>query len=176
VLYWLAIEQGSWLRVLMLHLIVLAIVAVLWWQFLATYVDVTGQQITKVTLVGRRVIDRADVASVVIRHTHKSSSSDDIPQLISLDASGRRLFRMRGTFWSFEDMESVANAIAAPVSVETDAVSVAEFYAEFPSAPYWYEGRLWIFILSVIFGLGLSFLTMSWIMSATGGPSILSPL
>jgi len=34
-----------------------------------------------------------------------------VPQLLALDAEGKRLFRMRGLYWSIDDMHAVADAI-----------------------------------------------------------------
>ena len=47
---------------------------------------------------------------------------------------------MRGAFWSRDDMLRIAEAIGAPLTVETEPMTLKEFYALHPGTAYWYEG------------------------------------
>ena len=173
VLYWLSFSQGNWHLVLLVQFIYLGFFAVVFVRHFAAFVEVTPTTITKQALVVRTVIDRADVASVYVIDTHSSSSTDSLPQLLALDAEDRRLLRMRGTFWSREDMLTIAEAIGAPLTVETQPMTLAEFYALRPGIAYWYEGKLWLTVLGIVLAFAASYFLLSALMTAIGVPSLL---
>jgi hypothetical protein len=138
------------------------------------YVEVTATTITKQAIIIRTVLKRSDVASLHIADTHHATSEDLVPQLIALDATDKRLFRMRGTFWAREDMLAVCAAIGAPLVIEPQPMSRKEFYALRPGTAYWYEGRLWVSVAGILLGVGLGYLVVGWLLAAIGAPSLLS--
>lgn len=64
-----------------------------------------------------------------------------VPQLLALDAAGRRVFRMRGQYWSSAAIDVVAEASRAPVVRADEPLTVREFHDAWPQAAYWYENR-----------------------------------
>jgi hypothetical protein len=173
VLYWLAIEQGSWLRVLAVQIVATLIALFLWLRFRAGFTSVDEKWITKQAFLTRKRVPRADVVSVVIAQTY-SGNSDLLPQLIALGAGGKALFRMRGIYWRRKDMVRVAEAIGAPILYESEAIPIKDFYASYPGAAYWYEGRPWLAAAGIAIAMATAFAVMSWIMVAIGVPSVLS--
>jgi len=81
---------------------------------------------------------------------------------------------MRGTFWSREDMLTIAEAIGAPLTVEREPMTLAEFYALRPGIAYWYEGKLWLTVLGIVLAFAASYFLLSALMAAIGVPSLLS--
>jgi hypothetical protein len=135
---------------------------------------VTSTTITKQALFVRTTLKRADVASTYLVDTHTSNSPELLPQLLMLDAKGGRLLRMRGTFWSRDDMLRIAQATGAPLTVQTEPMTLKEFYALHPGTAYWYEGKLWLAIVGIVLAFGFAYLAVTWLMAAIGVPSVWS--
>ncbi len=174
VLYWLSIEQGSWQRVLLANGIYILFFAILAWRHSRIFVTVTPETITKQTLLNSTVVKRADVAALHLADLHQTSAPELLPQLVALDSNGRRLFRMRGTFWDRDAMVTVADAIAVPLTLESSHLTIKEFYAKHPGVAYWYENKLWLAIVGIVVAFGVSYLVLSWLMYAIGVPSVLT--
>lgn len=172
VLYWLAVSQGSWQRVLIVEVILLACCAVLWWRFRVSFVRVDGTLLTKQAFAHRTVVERADVATILLAETYRGTSSDTIPQLLALDAAGARLLRLRGTFWAREDMVRIAEAIGAPITTELVPMTSREYYLLHPGVAYWYEGRPWLAVVGILIAGAIAAATISWLMSAAGVPFV----
>lgn len=175
VLYSLAVAQGSWLRVLVVQVIFMALFAALVLRHLGAFVEVTATTITKQTLFVRTVVKRSDVASLHMADTYHTSSEDLVPQMFALDAAGKRLLRMRGTFWARENMLAVCAAIGAPLVIEPRPLTTKEFYALAPGIAYWYEGRAWVAAAGIVVALGVGYIAVGWLLTAIGTPGILSP-
>ena len=174
VLYWLSIAQGNWLRVLVVQAIYIGLFALIAVRHFGAYVEVTSTTVTTQALFVRSTLNRADVASSYLVDTHTSNSAELLPQLLVLDAKGGRLMRMRGTFWSRDDMLRIAEAIGAPLTVETQPMTLKEFYALRPGTAYWYEGKLWLGIVGIVLAFGFAYLAVTWLMAAIGVPSVWS--
>ena len=174
VLYSLALAHGSWLRVLVVQVIYMALFAALLLRHRGVFVQVTATTITKQALFVRTVLNRSDVASLHMADTHHATSEDLVPQLIALDAAGKRLFRMRGTFWARESMLAVCAAIGAPLVIEPQPMSMKEFYALRPGIAYWYEGRVWVAVTGIALGVGLGYIVVAWLLAAIGAPGVFS--
>jgi hypothetical protein len=174
VLYWLSLAQGIWLRVLVVQVIYTGLVVLIAVRHFGAFVEVTSTTITKQALFVRTTLNRSDAASSYLADTHTSNSPDLLPQLLVLDANGGRLLRMRGTFWSREDMLRVAEAIGVPLTMESEPMTLKEFYARHPGAAYWYEGKLWLAIVGIVLAFGFAYLAVTWLMVAIGVPSVWS--
>jgi hypothetical protein len=174
VLYWLSLAQGNWLRVLVVQAIYTGFFALIAVRHFGAHVEVTSTTVTKQALFVRTTLSRADVASSYLVDTHTSNSPELLPQLVLLDAQGGRLMRMRGTFWSRDDMVRVAEAIGAPLTVQTEPMTLKEFYALRPGTAYWYEGKLWLAIVGIVLAFGFAYLAVTWLMAAIGVPSVWS--
>ena len=92
------------------------------------------------------------IASVDIVPVYVGQSPETVPQLLVRDAEGRRLFRLRGTFWHSEDLAKIADALPVPARVGREPMSFPEFFAAYPGSAYWFENRPWLMaaILGVV--------------------------
>jgi hypothetical protein len=174
VLYWMSALQGSWRRVLVVHIIVIVIAGLAWIRHSNAYAEVTETRVIKQAFFGFDSVDRSSVASAVIAQTWRPGSSEAVPQLLLLDADGNRLIRFRGTFWSLESMEEVVSALGVTVTFEKEPVSLREFFEAHPTAAYWYEGKPWVAAVGIVVAFASAFAIMSWIMIAIGAPSALT--
>lgn len=172
VLYWMAFDQGTWGSVFVVQFVFLLFVVIGVIRFHAAYVTVTETSITKQAFATRTVVDRDEVANVLIAHTYRNGSSDTIAQFVARSADGSTLFRLRGVYWSVEGMQTVADAIGAPVFTENDPLTMEEFYRIVPDAPYWYEGKPALVIGGIVAAFIASLGVVSWLMTALGLPGI----
>lgn len=171
VLYWFAIQHDSWVLVFAVHLaITVACLATLGRQ-LTVFVAVTDHE-----LIGRGIfspmvrVALSDIATAVIVPTYLGQSPDAVPQLLVLDASQRRLFRMRGNFWIPGDLQAVADALPVTPSVVREPISSREFYRAYPGSAYWFENRpaIWVgaFALAIVVVVAIA----AWVMTVVGTP------
>ena len=174
VLYWMSASQGSWRRVLVIHVIAIVIAGLAWVRHSNAYAEVSETRVIKQAFFGFDSVDRLSVASAVIAQTWRPGSSDSVPQLLLLDADGKRLIRFRGTFWSLESMEELVSALGVTVTREQEPVSLREFFETHPTAAYWYEGKPWVAAAGIVVAFAGAFAIMSWLMIAIGAPSALT--
>jgi len=171
VLYWFAIQHGSWGIVFVVHLAVaIACLATLWRQLTVftavTDTDLLGRGIfSPVVRVPLSSISRVDVVP-----TYVGQSPDPVLQLLVRDAAGDRLFRMRGNFWTPEDLRAVADALPVKPTYVQEPMSIAEFYRAYPGSAYWFQNKpaLWVvvFVLAVLLAVGIA----AWVMTIFGMP------
>lgn len=140
VLYWLAIPTGGWPLVLIAHLLVVAATVLCVYSFLSVTVTLGIDGVRERGFFGRVVHVRpADVGSIVLVQLYESSTLDTLPQLFIVGTDGRLLIRMRGQFWSLEDMERVAEELDVPVTRPQDSMTLAQLRRTSPELLYWFE-------------------------------------
>lgn len=106
------------------------------------FIGVTSVSIEERGLFGRHTSHRiADVATIALAHSFRSSSADTLPQLIVMNRAGIRMLRMRGLYWSEKSMLAVAGAIGEEVQVVEEPMTNADFFAQYPGSAYWFENR-----------------------------------
>ena len=171
VLYWFAAQHGSWWLVFVVHLaITIACLATLGRQ-LTVYTAVTDTE-----LIGRGIfspmlrVPLSDIASVDIVPTYIGQSPDAVPQLLVRDASGARLFRMRGSFWSSDDLTAVADALPVPTTTAHEPMSIREFYRSYPGSAYWFQNRPALWIAVVVLAVVAAVAVATWVMTIFGMP------
>jgi hypothetical protein len=176
VLYWFAVQHGSWALVFVVHLaITIACLATLGRQ-LTVFTAVTATE-----LIGRGIfspivrVPLNAIASVVVVPTYIGQSPDPVLQLLARDASGRRLYRMRGTFWNPEDLKAVADALPVTPDFVQEPIGIREFYRTYPGSAYWFQNKpaMWIivFILAVLAAGAIA----TWVMRIFGMPVAFLP-
>ncbi|NYF11693.1 hypothetical protein HDC94_002849 [Leifsonia sp. AK011] len=173
-MYWLASQGGEWRQVLVVQIVMIGVGALVWVRHTGAFAQVTESTITKQSFVAGSVVQREDVASVVMVETWRPGSSDSHAEMLLKDSTGHTLMRFDGTFWSAQSMATLTEAIGAPVVHESAPVTSKEFLAQHPGAGYWYEGKLWLAIVGIVLAFGVAFLGMSWIMHAIGATSIMN--
>src|SRR5690606_28002852 len=96
-------------------------------------------------------------------------SPETITQLLALGHDGKRVLRMRGPFWSKESMHAVADAVGAPVQIESAPMSAKQFFTKYSSAAYWYEGRPWLAVLGISVASVAAFAVVTFMITIAGG-------
>ncbi len=140
VLYWLSIPTGGWPLVLIAHLLVVAATVLGVYSFLSVTITVGTDGVRERGFFGRVVTVRpAEVGSVLLVQLYESSTLDTLPQLFITGLDGRLLIRMRGQFWSLEDMERVAEELDIPVTRPQDSMTLAQLRRTSPELLYWFE-------------------------------------
>ena len=125
-------------------------------RFRAVHVGVTATQLVKRPFDGRVLrVERADAREVVLATTFREHTTETVRQLLVLGDDGRCLLRLRGTFWTDEALDLLADALDVPVTRTARPVPLAEFYRSWPSGRRWYEGRRWVTALVALAGAGV---------------------
>ena len=144
-LLWLTHDTGDWPAVLWVADVVIVIGLVAYWRYRVSSTVVSPTEFVKRGwLPGFVRLRRDRIAALVLVRTYLSHSTETVPQLYATDASGARLFRMRGTYWSEEAVARVVEALDVPTTRVAKPLTPREFHREHPAARYWYEGRPWL--------------------------------
>ncbi|CAN5200524.1 hypothetical protein BH11ACT3_BH11ACT3_13190 [soil metagenome] len=173
VLYWFAIDRGTWPLVLVVHVIVVIASAASLLRQLTVHSAVTSTE-----LVGRGIfsplirVSLTKIATVHLIATYSGSSPDTVTQLLVSDEEGHRLFRMRGNFWHRGDLEAIAAALPVPATVLKEPMSMDEFFRTYPGSAYWFEHRpllrVGVFAVIVVGALAVT----AWAMTVVGIPLV----
>lgn len=172
VLYWLAFTQGNWGNVFIVQFVFLVFVLIGVLRYHAAFVQVTESSLVRQGFVRLTIVDRDEVASVLIANIYRDGSHETLPQLVARNTDGETIFRMRGLYWSREAMDAVASALAAPIFLDNDPITLEEFYEIAPGTANWYEGKRWIAIVAILLTFTASLAVISWLMTALGLPGI----
>lgn len=171
VLYWFSIEHGSWIIVLVVHVIVtLAAVGVLVRQ---TRVH---SAVTATELIGNGIftplvrVPLTSIAKVDLVQTYVGQAPESVTQLLVRDARGRRLFRMRGSFYSPGDLQRLAAALPVKAEVVSEPIALNEFFRAYPGSAYWFEHRPVLRIVVFAIALAAAMAIAAWVMTAVGMP------
>ena len=145
VFYWFAIPRGQgWWVVAMQVLVIVASLVLLFRQLTVDTVVADGE------LRGRGIfspmvrVPLERIATVDIVPVYVGQSPETVPQLLVRDADGRRLFRLRGTFWRAGDFTKITDALPVSVRIASEPMSFPEFFAAYPGSAYWFENRPWL--------------------------------
>lgn len=167
VLYWFAIPRGQALWIALMQAIVVGgSLALLARQLTVDTVVADGE------LRGRGIfspmvrVPLDTIASVDVVPVYVGQSPETVPQLLVRDAEGRRLFRLRGTFWHADDLTKVMDALPVPAQIVTEPMSFPEFFAAYPGSAYWFENRPWLMagllalVIVACIGIGVSVMVL----------------
>lgn len=169
VLYWYAVQHNGWLLVFVVHLGVTFTAIALLARQLTVYSAVTSTE-----LMGRGIfspllrVPLSRIASVVIVPTYLGQSPDAVLQLLVRDASGARLFRMRGNFWEPGDLEALARALPVAPTILQEPISIKAFYRGYPGSAYWFENKPALWLVLGVVALLLAVAVTAWIMTILG--------
>lgn len=140
VLYWLTIPGGGWPFVLIAHLLVIAATIVGVASFLNTTITVGPSGVRERGFFGRTVrVAPGEPGAVILVKVYEGSTLDVLPHLFVASADGGLLIRMRGQFWSPDDMERVAEELDVPVTRPTEPMTTAQLRHAWPRLLYWFE-------------------------------------
>ena len=171
VLYWFSIEHGSWLIVFVVHVIVsVAATGVLLRQ------TMVHSAVTEIELIGNGIfspmvrVPLGEIAKVDLVETYVGQAPESVTQLLVRDADGKRLFRMRGSFYHDGDLQRIADALPVKAEHVTEPIGLTEFFRTYPGSAYWFEHRpilrIVVFALALVAALGVA----AWVMTILGMP------
>ncbi len=170
-LYYLSIPRGTWPGLLAGQLGTGLIVLVAYLRYRLTYIEVTTESIVERGFFGfTRRVPLPRVARTILAETYRSHAPDSTPQLVVRDAAGKRLLRMRGTFWSLAAIRRVADATGVPTEHFPDPITSREFLASFPGSAYWFEHRPALFVATVLAVFAVSLAVVLGLMWLAGIP------
>ena len=171
VLYWFSIEHGSWLVVFVVHVIVsLAALAVMVRQ------TMVHSAVTETELIGNGIfspmvrVPLDAIAKVDLIETYVGQAPESVTQLLVRDADGKRLFRMRGSFYQPGALQQIAAALPVKAETTSEPIGLTEFFRTYPGSAYWFEHRPVLRV--VVFGLALAIAIAlaAWVMTILGMP------
>ena len=140
VLYWLTIPDGDWTYVLVAHVLVVLATLLGVYAFLSATITLRPDGVSERGFFGQtRFVRPADVGSVLLLRLYDGSTLDTLPQLFITDHDGRVLIRMRGQFWSAEDMERVVEELDIPVTRPEEFLTMTQLRRRSPELLYWFE-------------------------------------
>jgi hypothetical protein len=171
VLYWFAIPrgQGAWVA-LAQAIVVVGSLGLMFRQLSIDAVVADGE------LRGRGIfspmvrVALARIARVDLVEVYIGGSTETVPQLLVRDAEGRRLFRLRGTFWHPGDLRTIASALPVPTTFAPEPITIAEFFRAYPGSAYWFENRPWLTAAMVALGIAVAVAIAVGIMTLFGMP------
>jgi len=171
VVYWFASTRGGMELAVISHLLVLGIGLALVWRQLRVYCAVTESE-----LVGNGTFTPtirapfAAVQRVLLIRTYIGAAPDPVLQLLVTGADGRRLFRMRGSFWHEADLRAVAAALPCPIETPSEPLTMREFFTTYPGSAYWFENRRPLQAAIVAVTVVAALVGAVWIMNLLGLP------
>lgn len=140
VLYWLTIPDGGWPFVLLAHVLVIVATIVGVASFLNTTITVGPSGVRERGFFGRTVaVAPGEPGAIILVKVYEGSTLDVLPQLFVASREGRLLIRMRGQFWSSEDMERVAEELDVPVTRPVEPMTPSQLRQAWPRLLYWFE-------------------------------------
>ena len=140
VLYWLTFPDGGWPLVLAIHIVAVVATVLAVFAFFGTTIQLLPDSVRERGFFGRVTDIRPGmVGSVVLLDLYEASTLDTLPQLFVTDVDGRLLLRLRGQFWSREDMERVADQLDVPVTIRGESMTLTELRRDSPQLLYWFE-------------------------------------
>ncbi|WP_309710362.1 hypothetical protein [Pseudolysinimonas sp.] len=145
VLYWFAIPRGQALWVAVAQAIVVGVALILMFRQLTVDAVIADGELRGRGIFSPMVrVPLERIAAVDIVPVYVGQSPETVPQLLVRDSAGRRLFRLRGTFWHARDLTKVADALPVPARVAHEPMSFSEFFVAYPGSAYWFENRPWL--------------------------------
>lgn len=142
VLYELTVPNGPWRLVLAVQVIAMGAVTLASIRFFATGIWVDSMGLRERGFFGRTTfVPIAEIGSLISAETFSGTEAEASPQLFLCDHEGRQLVRMRGQFWSRENMNVVIATLDVPHTTLEDAVSRRELQTSHPGLLYWFERR-----------------------------------
>ncbi|CAN5395582.1 hypothetical protein BH09ACT4_BH09ACT4_18170 [soil metagenome] len=171
VLYWFSFEHGSWLVVFTVHVAVVILATIVLLRQRTVYSAVTATE-----LVGRGIfsplirVQLVDIARVDLVETYVGQAPESVTQMLVRDANGKRLFRMRGSFYYPGDLPSIAAALPVKPHVTSEPIGLTEFFMNYPGSAYWFEHRPILRIVVFAVALAVAVAIAAWVMSILGMP------
>ncbi|MFP7762334.1 hypothetical protein [Marisediminicola sp. LYQ85] len=141
-LYLLTVPLGTADIVVAGQVVVTIVALACFFLYRSAHVTVDRSTVTARGLTGRRtVIDRADIATVVIVATYRWNASDTTPRLLVRDVAGTRLLRLHGAFWGESSMRELTSLIGVGMQPNPGPMTGRDLFRTYPGSSYWFEAK-----------------------------------
>ncbi len=138
--YWLTIRSGEWRWFLLLDVFVVLVNLAMIRAFFKTRIVVDARGVHERGFFGRTsCIHPGQVKKALLVDIYRHDSTETLPNLFVIGTSGRSLLRMRGLFWSKEDMRFVAERLGAELREPSAPITRQELRFRAPQVLYWFE-------------------------------------
>lgn len=165
-MFWFAIPRGTWPRVIIALLFVVLLYAAGAVLLRGVSIRITHDGlIERGYFIHNNRIPAKRIATALVVDVYRGASTDTTRQLFLLDSTGELLLRMRGEFWSNDDIDAVTRAFDVPVQQRPDPVTAARLRAELPELLYWFERWPWVGGLAMAGAIALLALVLIALMS-----------
>lgn len=142
---------GHWPVLLAIEVFILAACLALVLRRRAVFAEVTAHELRGNGIASpMETVPIERIGAVHLVPTYVLGRDEPITQLLITDRSGRRLFRMRGTYWEGGDLELIAAALPVRTEIVAEPIRLADFYAHYPTSEYWFENKRSMRILTVL--------------------------
>jgi hypothetical protein len=139
-LYAITIPNGPWQVVVITQVLATIMVVVFTSLFFRTAIWIEPEGLRERGFFGRvHRVALSDIGSVVIAETYTGGGTESHKQLFVCDHSGKQVLRMRGQFWSAEDMKILLAMLDVPKTTVDETVSRSELQRDYPGLLYWFE-------------------------------------
>ena len=170
-LFFLGLGNGSWPIALAGLVLSVGLCLIGFSLYRSTFIGVATTTIEERGFWGGKSSSpRAEIASIVLAKIYTAAAPDPLPQLIVRTAEGSRMLRMRGIYWTLDDMRSVVVALDASPSLPIETMTAEEFFTRYPGSAYWFEERPLFRVLVVIAGFVVGAAAILGIMRVLGFP------
>lgn len=170
-LYWLAAQNDRIVPVAISQAVIVVFIVVCYFRYRRVSFVIDDENITERHFMrGDEVTPISSIATIVFAETYRSASADTLLQLLALDGENKRLFRMRGQFWSSTDMRRFAAAVKKRTMTLDGPLSQEEFFEAYPGTAFWYEGNRTIVVLAAFVGLAITAALVTGLMDIVGSP------
>jgi hypothetical protein len=154
VLYWFGMIQGTWAAVLAAHVLVILGCVLVGLRQLTIFAEVRDGRLRGNGIFSPvEQVELARIARVDLVDTYVSLVPSPVRQLLVRDTEGRRLFRMRGNFWTPGDLERIAEALPVAATKVTEPIDLHDFFRAYPGSAYWFEDKRAVTVIGVVLGV-----------------------
>jgi len=151
----LVVLRGDWLPTVLVGSMAVVACVVLGIRQLTIHVRLTDRELSGNGIFSPMVrVDLDDVHEVLLVPTFVGAAPDPVLQMLVRDATGRRLFRLRGNFWDDGLLEKLAAALPVPVQTVAEPVTSKAFFETYRGSEYWFENKPGLRIAAIL-GAGL---------------------
>jgi len=141
-LYLLTVPDGPWEVVAITQVLASLVFTVACCAYFAVGIWVDKRGIVERGFFGGLMtMPAADIGSVVLVQTYHGGSADTVPQLFVCGHDGAQVIRLRGQFWSIDDMRAVGEILDVPITELSESVTPRELLEQYPGLLYWFERR-----------------------------------
>ena len=139
-LYAITIPNGPWQVVVITQVLATVVVTVFTGLFFRTAIWIEPDGLRERGFFGHvHTVPLSEIGSVVIAETYTGGGTESHQQLFVCDHAGKQVLRMRGQFWSAEDMKILVASLNVPKTTIDETVSRSELQRDYPGLLYWFE-------------------------------------